>query len=127
MSLRILRLILWARMVALRAGISDLRKKSRLMLGVLGAFCLGYMAVAYWLFYTGLMFLHHVPLVGSLLAQRLLYLIFGFFFAMLVFSNAIIGYASLFKNRETSFLLSLPISTRNIYLWKLLESLVFAS
>jgi ABC-2 type transport system permease protein len=127
MSLRILRLILWARMVTLRAGLADLKKKSRLMLAVLGGFCLGYMVVAYLLFYNGLTVLHRVPLVGSLLAQRLLYLIFGFFFAMLVFSNAIIGYASLFKNRETSFLLSLPISTRDIYLWKLLESLVFAS
>jgi ABC-2 type transport system permease protein len=97
------------------------------MLAVLGGFCLGYLFVGYYLFYSGLLFLHKFPLVGSILAQRLLYLIFGFFFAMLVFSNAIIGYASLFKNRETNFLLSLPIRTRDVYLWKLLESLVFAS
>jgi ABC-2 type transport system permease protein len=127
MPFRFLRLLLWARFVSLRAGIADLRKKSRLMLAVLGGFCLGYLAVGYYLFYSGLLFLHRFPLVGSLLAQRLLYLIFGFFFAMLVFSNAIIGYASLFKNRETTFLLSLPVRTRDIYLWKLLESLVFAS
>jgi ABC-2 type transport system permease protein len=127
MPFRILRLLLWARLVSIRAELADLRKKSRLMLAVLGGFCLGYLAVGYYLFYSGLLFLHRFPLVGSLLAQRLLYLIFGFFFAMLIFSNAIIGYASLFKNRETSFLLSLPIRTRDIYLWKLLESLVFAS
>jgi ABC-2 type transport system permease protein len=127
MPFRFLRLLLWARLVTVRAELSDLRKKSRLMLAVLGGFCLGYLAVGYYLFDSGLVFLHRFPLVGSLLAQRLLYLIFGFFFAMLVFSNAIIGYASLFKNRETNFLLSLPIRTRDIYLWKLLESLVFAS
>jgi len=127
MSLRILRLILWARFVSIRAELADLRKKSRLMLVVLGGFCLGYLAAGYYLFYSGLVFLHRFPLVGSLLTQRLLYLIFGFFFAMLVFSNAIIGYASLFKNRETNFLLSLPIPARDVYLWKLLESLVFAS
>jgi ABC-2 type transport system permease protein len=127
MSFRILRLILWARFTSLRAAVADLRRKSRLMLAVLGGFCLGYLAVGYYLFYRGLVFLHGVPLFGSILAQRLLFLIFGFFFAMLIFSNAIIGYASLFKNRETDFLLSLPIRTRDVYLWKLLESLVFAS
>ncbi|HEX4085012.1 MAG TPA: hypothetical protein VHY22_08885 [Chthoniobacteraceae bacterium] len=127
MSLRVLRLILWARVVTVRAEIAALREKSRLMLAVLAGFCAGYLAVGYYIFYVGLRFLHRFPLVGSLLAQRILYLIFGFFFAMLIFSNAIIGYASLFKNRETNFLLSLPIRTRDIYLWKLIESLVLAS
>jgi ABC-2 type transport system permease protein len=125
--LRVLRLILWARLVTVRSELAAVRKKSRLMLAVLTAFCLGYLTVGYYMFYGGLLFLHRFPVVGSLLAQRLLYLIFGFFFAMLVFSNAIIGYANLFRNRETSFLLSLPIRPRDIYLWKLIESLVFAS
>ena len=122
-----LRLILWARLVTVRAELAAVRKKSRLMLAVLAAFCLGYLAVGYYLFDVGLNFLRHFPVVGSLLAQRLLFLIFGFFFAMLVFSNAVIGYANLFRNRETSFLLSLPIRPRDIYLWKIFESLVFAS
>src|SRR5581483_11691820 len=118
MSLRVLRLILWARLITVRAEIRALRDKSRLMVGVLAGFCLGYLGVGYYIFYTGLRFLHRFPLVGSLLAQRILYLIFGFFFAMLMFSNAIIGYASLFKNRETNFLLSLPVRSRDVYLWK---------
>jgi ABC-2 type transport system permease protein len=122
-----LRLILWTRCVTLRAELAAIRKKSRLMILVLGGFCLGYLGVGYSLFYGGLMFLHKFPLVGGLLAQRLLYLVFAFFFAMLIFSNAIIGYASLFKNRETDFLLSLPVRSRDVYLWKLLESLVVAS
>ena len=122
-----LRLILWARLVTMRAELTALREKSRLMLAVLAGFCLGYLGVGYYIFYKGLLFLHSFPLVGSLLAQRILYLIFSFFFAMLIFSNAIIGYASLFKNRETDFLLTLPIPSRDVYLWKLLESLVLAS
>ena len=127
MSLRTLRIILWARLVTIRTELAALRKKSRLMLAVLGGFCLGYLAVGYYLFYTGLVFLRGFPVIGSLLAQRILFLIFGFFFAMLIFSNAIIGYANFFKNRETTFLLSLPIRSRDVYVWKLLESLVFAS
>jgi len=126
-AFRVFRLILWARAVTMRAEIAALRKKSRLMLAVLGGFCLGYLGASYWIFCTGLVFLHRFPLVGSLLAQRILYLVFGFFFAMLVFSNAIIGYAGLFRNNETNFLLSLPIRARDVYFWKLLESLVLAS
>ncbi len=127
MSFRVLRLVLWARLLTVRAELAAVRKKSRLMIVVLGAFCAGYLGVGYYLIYTGLSFVHRLPLVGSLLAQRILYLVFSFFFAMLIFSNAIIGYASLFKNRETNFLLSLPIRARDVYLWKLLESLVLAS
>src|SRR5438132_314210 len=46
---------------------------------------------------------------------------------MLVFSNVIIGYSTLFKNRETSWLLTLPVAHRNIYRWKFLESLLVSS
>ena len=127
MTFRILRIILWARLVSIRAGLAALRKKSRLMIAVLGSFCLSYLIAGYWIFHSGLVFLRGFPVVGSLLAARILYLIFGFFFAMLIFSNAIIGYASLFRNRETNFLLSLPIHPRVVYLWKMLESLVLAS
>jgi ABC-2 type transport system permease protein len=124
---RILRLILRARLLSIRSELAGVRRKSRLMLAVLGAFCIGYLVAGYYIFHSALVFLHRFPVVGSLLAQRMLYLVFGFFFAMLIFSNAIIGYAGLFKNRETNFLLSLPIPARVVYLWKLLESLVLAS
>lgn len=97
------------------------------MLLVLGGFIAGYLVVGYFLFYWGLRALRHFPLVGSLISQRILFLIFGFFFVMLVFSNAIVGYASLFKNRETSWLLTLPVSHRGIYRWKFFESLAVSS
>ncbi|RYD66000.1 MAG: hypothetical protein EOP84_31460, partial [Verrucomicrobiaceae bacterium] len=46
---------------------------------------------------------------------------------MLMFSNLIIGYSTLFRNRETMWLLSLPIPHRNVYRWKFLEALVVSS
>ena len=88
---------------------------------------LGYLGLGYWLFFEGLNFLYRFPLVGSLLSQRILYLIFGFFFVMLVFSNLIIGYSTLFKSRETTWMLSLPLRPLNIYRWKFLEALVVSS
>jgi ABC-2 type transport system permease protein len=97
------------------------------MILLLMGFVVGYVALGYWLFYEGLNFLYRFPLVGSLLSQRLIFLVFGFFFVMLVFSNLIIGYSTLFKNRETSWLLSLPVPPVNIYRWKFVEALAVSS
>jgi ABC-2 type transport system permease protein len=120
-------LMLWMHWRALVAQVRGVRRQSPLLLIVLGGFIAGYLLVGYWLFYTGLHFLYHFPLVGALLSQRILFLIFGFFFVMLMFSNLIIGYTTLFRNRETQWLLSLPIRHRDVYRWKFLEALVVSS
>ncbi len=121
------RLLLWVHWRTWLARWRTVWKKSPLLFLVLGGFVLGYLGLGYWLFFEGLNFLYHFPIVGSLLSQRILYLIFGFFFVMLVFSNLIIGYSTLFKSRETTWLLSLPLPPRNIYRWKFLEALVVSS
>jgi ABC-2 type transport system permease protein len=46
---------------------------------------------------------------------------------MLMFSNLIIGYSTLFRNRETQWFLSLPLRHRDIYRWKFLEALAISS
>ncbi len=126
-SLRLFRLLLWVHCRTWLARWRGVWRKSPLLIVVLATFVAGYIALGYWLFFEGLNFLYRFPLVGSLLSQRILYLIFGFFFVMLVFSNLIIGYSTLFKSRETSWLLSLPIPPPNIYRWKFLEALVVSS
>jgi ABC-2 type transport system permease protein len=126
-TIRLFRLLLWVHWRTWLARWRSVWRKSPALVGVLACFVIGYLALGYWLFFEGLNFLYRFPLVGSLLSQRILYLIFGFFFVMLVFSNLIIGYSTLFKSRETSWLLSLPLPPRNIYRWKFLESLVVSS
>lgn len=126
-TLRLFRLLAWVHWCSLRARLRGATRESPLLLIVLVAFILGYLGVGYWLFHAGLDYLYHFPLVGALLSQRILYLIFGFFFVMLVFSNLIIGYSTLFKNRETSWLLSLPLPHASIYRWKFLEALIVSS
>ena len=121
---RLFRLMLWVHWRSFLARVRGIQEQSRLLLFVLAAFVIGYLAVGYWLFHEGLQYLFDFPLVGTLLSQRILYLIFGFFFVMLVFSNLIIGYSTLFKSRETSWLLSLPVPHEQLYRWKFLESLV---
>ena len=126
-TLRLFRLLLWVHWRSFLARFRGAKHDSPALFVVLVAFVLGYLAIGYWLFYSGLNFLYRFPLVGTLLSQRILYLIFGFFFVMLVFSNLIIGYSTLFKSRETTWLLSLPLPHVSIYRWKFLEALVVSS
>lgn len=127
MTLRLFRLLLWVQWRSLLARLRTLRQRSPLLPFVLIAFVLGYLLLGYFLFYEGLKFMFGFPVVGALLSQRILFLIFGFFFVMLVFSNLIIGYSTLFKNRETNWFLTLPIRHADVYRWKFLECLAVSS
>ena len=97
------------------------------MIGVLGSFIIGYLIFGFLIFYAGLNYLNTFPMVGQLLSRRVLFLIFAFFLVMLLFSNLVIGYSSLFRSRETTWLLTLPIDSRDIYRWKLAEHLAVSS
>ena len=79
------------------------------------------------MFYRGLQFIGTFPGLGAVLTERLLYLLFAFLFALLLFSNLVIGYTNFFRNRETSFLMSLPVTPQTIFRWKFLESALLAS
>jgi ABC-2 type transport system permease protein len=107
--------------------IKSLRQQSRLLVSVIGFFLIGYAALSFWLFYRGLNFVAAFPGLGTLLTERLLFLLFAFLFALLLLSNLVIGYSNLFRNRETAFLLTLPVPARTIFRWKFLESTVLAS
>jgi ABC-2 type transport system permease protein len=124
---RLFHLLLWVHWRSTLARIRGLWHSSPLLLAVLAGFVATYVSVGYWLFYEGLRFLHNFPLVGSLLSQRILYLIFGFFFVMLGFSNLIISYSTLFKSRETTWFLTLPLAHRDVYRWKFIEALAVSS
>ena len=126
-TLRLFRLLLWVQWRSLLARIRGLRRRSPLLPFLLVGFVAGYLLLGYFLFHHGLQFVAEFPAVGALLTQRILYLIFGFFFVMLVFSNLIIGYSTLFKNRETNWFLTLPIRHEDIYRWKFLECVAVSS
>src|SRR5204863_1695112 len=100
---------------------------SRLLSGLIGLFIAGYAALAFWLFCRGLKFVANFPGLGTLLIERLMFLLFAFLFVLLLFSNLVISYTNLFRNRETTFLLSLPIPPQVIFRWKFLESALLVS
>ena len=102
--------------------------QSRLMLGVTAIFIAGYWAFFTWLFYDGIRFLRfNVPALGDLLLSRMFYLLFALIFFMLISSSAIVGYGVFFKNRETTWLQTLPLSHARVFRWKFLEMSVLAS
>jgi ABC-2 type transport system permease protein len=110
----------WRRLVSTR-------EQNRLLTAVIVLFVGGYFLLAFWLFYRGMRFVETFPGLGGLLVERLLYLLFAFLFVLLFFSNVVISYSNFFRNRESSFLIPLPISSATIFRWKFIESALLAS
>lgn len=124
---RLTRLFAWLHWRSLQARFAKSRRESPLLVFILAAFIICYLVFGFLLFRSGMAYLYRFPLVGSLLAERILYLIFGFFFVMLVVSNLIIGYSTLFRNREAQWFLSLPMRHRDVYCWKFVEAIAVSS
>jgi ABC-2 type transport system permease protein len=111
---------LWRRFKAIR-------QQSRLLTGTIFLFIAGYLSLSFWLFYEGLGFIASFPGLGTVLTERLLYLLFAFLFVLLLLSNLIISYTNLFRNRETAYLLTMPVPRETIFQWKFIESTLLAS
>lgn len=110
----------WRRLLAIR-------EQSRLLTSIIAFFVVGYLVLAFELFYHGLKFIAKFPGLGTVLTERLLFTLFAFLFALLLLSNLVIAYTNLFRNRETAFLLTLPVSTQTIFNWKFIETAILAS
>ncbi len=119
----LVRVNLWTHWRRLRA----VGERSRLLTAVISLFIAGYLVLAFVLFQKGLWFLGRFYGFGTVLTERLIYLLFAFLFVLLLISNLVISFTNLFRNRETSFLLTLPVSANTIFQWKFVESTVLAS
>ena len=100
---------------------------SRLHAFLMGLFVVGYAWLAFQLFSKGLHFTSSFPGLGPVLIERMIFLLFAFLFFLLLLSNVIINFTNLFRNRETHFLLTLPVSHQVIFRWKIFESGILAS
>jgi ABC-2 type transport system permease protein len=107
--------------------VKGLREQSALLTCLIGLFLGGYVLLAYGLFSIGLRFVGSFPGLGMLLVERLMYLLFAFLLVLLVFSNLVISYTNFFRNRETAYLLTMPVPFGTIFQWKLIESTILAS
>ena len=101
--------------------------QSRLHAFLMGLFVVGYAWLAYALFHKALQFTSSFPGLGPVLIERMMFLLFAFLFLLLLLSNVIINFTNLFRNKETQFLLSLPVPRQVVYRWKIFESGILAS
>jgi ABC-2 type transport system permease protein len=102
--------------------------QSRLMVTVIVLFTIGYWVSFTWLFYRGMRFVQEsVPALGDLLICRMFYLLFALVFVMLITSSVIVGYGVFFRNSETEWLQTLPVSRGRLFCWKSLEMSILAS
>lgn len=111
----------------LRVRTASAASRSRLMTFTISSFLLGYLVASYWLFREGLAYVYRLPAAGALLGDRIIYLLFFCFFLMLLFSVAVTVYISLYRSRDTRWLLTLPVSHRALFLWKCTEAAAFSS
>ena len=126
-ALQFFRLLAGVNARILRRHILGVREKSFLMAAVITLFVVGYWFAGYTVFFAGLHRLGEVPGLQMILVDRMLYLFFAFLFLMLMFSNMIIGYSTLFKSQETQWMLTLPVRSLDVFRWKLMETTLLAS
>ena len=100
---------------------------SRLMSLTICLFLLAYLVGGFLIFKQALFYIENLPGLGPILSERLFYLLFFFIFMMLIFSNSIILYSSLYRSKEIQWLTALPIHTKNLFTWKFFETFIFSS
>ena len=122
-----LRLLLGLHLTQLWRKLRDANEKSGSLTWLIVAFIASYPLVASWLFGRGLRKLASVQGIGPVLIEELVFLLFAFLFMMLLFSNIVVGYTNLFRNKESVFLFTQPISASSIFRWKFIESTCIAS
>ncbi len=84
-----------------------------------------------WLLYQGffrvLVYLNTVEFIGGLLIIKLMAMIMLTFFVMLIFSNMIISFSTVYFSNDLNFLVSMPLSIKNIFVYKFIKTTFFSS
>ena len=119
-------ILVWLRLTEMRNSLTR-GEQSRFKIGVVAAFGVAFWIGLYALFDDGLRFVLRYPELARDLMEYLLAIFFFFLGLMLVFSNAIISWTSLFRSSETAFLMSSPVREEHLFLYKFVESLFFSS
>jgi ABC-2 type transport system permease protein len=115
--------------VETRNRLAAFSEQSRFKIGVVAVFSVAFWISLHQLFYSGMNFLQRTALQYNFagLIGAMFYIFFFALTVMLTFSNAIIGYSSYFKSKETGFLLAAPVRAESVFLYKFAESLGFSS
>lgn len=123
-----LSLLMRMRMQCLRNLLGTIHRESLLKIVVVGVLGTAFWGALFLLFNESFHFLNvNAYIFRDQLVKHILSLFFLTLTVMLVFSNALISFSNLFRSPETTFLFTLPIRHDTIYLYKMIESLIFSS
>jgi ABC-2 type transport system permease protein len=114
--------------------VAGVREESKLKVSVLSISAAGLWFGALFLFYEGFHFLVNFGgraggefNFGDLLMNRMLGILALAVFMLLVFSNVLVAFSTLYKSREVVYLLQGPISYEHFFYARFLESVAFSS
>lgn len=114
--------------------VASVRNESKLKVAVISVSAIGLWLGAFLLFYHGFRFLMAIGNdasgefnFGDLLMGRMLS-IFGLaVFMLLVFSNVLVAFSTMYRSKEVVYLLQAPISFENFFYARFFESVAFSS
>ncbi len=117
-------MLLNARIISFKSSVKSLNLIRILsFILVFGVFLGG----AYYFFFRIFNYLLSVEIIGPVLMNKIIQMVFFIFFIMLLLSNIITSLSTFYNSRELQLLFALPIRPGAIYLAKLFENCVYAS
>ncbi len=81
----------------------------------------------YQLFMLGAQFFLKQGDIGSILVDRLFYLGWSIIFYLLILSNIVTAFSTLYRSPEVGFLLTMPLSYLKVFRLKFIENIVYSS
>jgi len=117
----------WLRTTLLRNKLRHVREHSLLKIGVVALLGGGFWVFLFLASYHSFTFLRMFFGDTTDLMALFFSLLFFALMVMLIFSNAIIAYTSLYHSRETEHLFTMPVSAADVFGYKFLESALFSS
>src|SRR5687767_2750526 len=126
--------VLGAKLRMARHQIASVRHESKLKVAVITIAALILWLGAFGLFYAGFEYLDEFNGdtglkfdLGSLLMSRLLSILTFSLFFLLIFSNVLVSFSTLYRSREVVYLLQSPISYRDFFYARFFEIVIFSS
>ncbi len=116
--------------IRIGAFISQIRSRvssRRLEVSVSLFIIIGMTAGSYFLFHRGAEFLLKQGEIGSLLLHRMFYLGWSIILYLLIISNIITSFSTLYRSREISYLMTLPVTHLGIFRIRFWENLLYSS
>ncbi len=118
-----------------RHEVASIRDQSKLKVTVITVFASGLWLAAFGFFFAGFNWLIEFggeagsdPLkLGDIIMARMLGVLALAVFFMLIFSNVLVSFATLYRSREVTYLLQTPVSFRAFFMARFWECITFSS